>query len=91
MPAMKGIEMATTTVTAEEVFKNWSAMHDLFSDTGDALDEPVECAQCGTDDAYERFGTDYLCEQCLTLIGNVLAKIQHGITPDNNGTISVVA
>ncbi len=49
------------------------------------------CAQCGQDDAYERFGTDYLCEHCLTLIGNVLATIQYGITPDDDGGISVVA
>ena len=83
--------MTITTVTAEEVFRNWAAMHDLFSDPADALEEAVMCAQCGQDDAYERFGTDYLCEDCLTLIGNVLATIQYGIEPDQDGTISVVA
>ena len=83
--------MTITTVTAEEVRKNLSAMHDLFSDPGDAIEESVMCAQCGQDEAYHRFGTDYLCEACLTVIGNVLATIQYGIKPDQDGTISVVA
>ena len=83
--------MIITDATAEEVFKNWSAMHDLFSDPEDALEESVECAQCGEDDAYERFGSDYLCESCLAIIGNILAKLQYGIRPKENGTISIVA
>lgn len=91
MPTQKELEMTTTTVTAEEVFKNWSAMHDLFSDPEKALEEPVMCAQCGTEDAYERFGSDFLCEPCLTLVGNVLATIQYGLRPDEDGTISIVA
>ena len=81
--------MSTSTVTAEEVFTNWVAMQDLFSDPEDTLEEAVMCAQCGHDDAYERFGSDYMCEHCLTLIGNVLATIQYGIKPDEDGTISV--
>ena len=81
--------MTTTTVTAEEVFKNWSAMHDLFSDPQETLEESIMCAQCGDDDAYERFGSDYMCEHCLALIGNVLAMIQYGIDPDEDGKISV--
>jgi hypothetical protein len=84
-------DMTTSTVTAETIFKNWSAMHELFSEPEEALEEPVNCAQCGIDEAYERYGTDYLCESCLTLIGNVLATIQHGIEPDEDGSISVVA
>ena len=83
--------MAIKTVTAEVVFTNLAAMNDLFSDPADALEESVMCAQCGHDDANERFGTDYLCEECLTLIGNVLATIQYGITPDEDGNVSVVA
>ena len=83
--------MTITSVTAEEVFKNWSAMHDLFSNPDDALDDSVDCAQCGAGNAFARFGTDYLCEACLTLIGNVLATIQDGIKPEEDGTISVVA
>ena len=63
--------MTTTTVTSETVFANLSAMYDLFSDPKDALEDPVMCAQCGQDDAYERFGAVNLCEHCLTLIGNV--------------------
>lgn len=83
--------MAIKTVTAEEVFTNWSAVNDLFSGPADALEDSVMCAQCGQDDAYERFGSDYLCEDCLTLIGNVLATIHYGITPDEDGNVSVVA
>ena len=83
--------MATTIVTEEKIFANWTAMHELFSDPEDALEDSVTCAQCGLDDAYERFGTDYLCEDCLTLIGNVLAKIRYGTDPDENGNVSVLA
>ena len=81
--------MTTTTVEGEKIRENWAAMIDLFSDPADALEDPVMCAQCGQDDACERFGTDYMCEHCLTLIGNVLATIQYGIKPDEDGTISV--
>ena len=91
MSTKKETELTIKTVTAEEVFTNWAGMTDLFSVPADALDEAVIWAQCGHDDAYQRFGTDYLCEDCLTLIGNVLATIQYGITPEDDGTISVVA
>ena len=83
--------MSTTTVTAATALKNLSAMQALFSDPADALEESVVCAPCGHDDAYERFASDYLCEECLTLIGNVLATIQYGIDPNEDGTVSVVA
>ena len=83
--------MTTTTVTAEEVYRNLFAMYDLFSDAGEALDCPIMCTQCGQDDAYERFGTVYLCEHCLTLIGNVLSMVRYGIEADADGTISAVA
>lgn len=83
--------MSTSTQTVETVLTNLSEMNGLFSSPADALEDPVDCAQCGTDDAYERFGTDYLCESCLTLIGNVLATIQYGIEADEDGRISVIA
>jgi hypothetical protein len=89
--SIKEKNMSTTTVTPEIVFKNWSAMHDLFSDPGNALEEAVMCAQCGHDDAYEKFGDDFLCEDCLTFVGNLLAKIQYGLDPDEEGNVSVIA
>ena len=83
--------MSTSTKTAETVLKNLSAMNDLFSRPADALEDAVDCAQCGTDDAYEKFASDYLCESCLTLIGNVLAAVQYGIEAHEDGSISVIA
>ena len=84
------MEMTTTTVTAAEVFKNWSAMYDQFSAADESLDGRFVCAHCGTDEVHERFGSDYVCERCATLIGNVLTTIHYGLEPAEDGLISVV-
>ena len=83
--------MITTTVTPETVFENLRAMHDLFRHADDILPDSVDCAQCGYDAAFEKFGADFLCESCIALIGNVLASVQYGIEPDADGNVSVVA
>ena len=69
----------TTTITPEDVFKNWSRMHDWISKPGDALKEPVTCAHCLIEKAYERFGADHMCGECLILIANVLGAVRNGI------------
>ena len=82
--------MSTSTVTAKEVFKNWSAMYDQFSAAEESLENPALCAHCGIDEVHERFGSDSLCERCATLIGNVLTTIHYGLEPDEDGSISLV-
>ena len=70
--------MSTTTVTSETVFKNWSTMQDWISNPDSASNERVVCANCLIDGAHERFGSDPMCTNCLTLIRNVLAAIRNG-------------
>ena len=82
--------MTIKTVTAEEIFQNWSAMYDQFCAVAGPLAYPVMCAHCGIDEVYERFGSDDLCERCVALIGNVLASIHYGLEPDEDGAISLV-
>lgn len=83
--------MSTTTVTPESVFKNLQVMHRLFGHSDEILCESVDCAQCGYDAAFEKFGSDYLCESCIGLIANVLASVQYGVEPDEDGNVSVIA
>ncbi len=82
--------MSTSTVTAETVFQNLSAMYDQFTTIDDPLECPPACAHCGIDEVYGRFGADALCERCDTLIGNILTNIRYGLEPDENGSVSVV-
>ena len=83
--------MITTTVTPETVFENLGILLSLLGNADDILPDSVDCAQCGYDAAFEKFGADFLCESCITLIGNVLASVQYGIEPDEDGNVSVIA